>query len=258
MTTSELEHRLTAVLHQHAEEAMSRTDTEGRLQNLLVDGKRGARRRRRAWAAAAVVAAAAVLALVVSGRVPGLDRAESPVPAKQATATDVALSFLDAYGAFDRDRAATYLAPDGRLSLFGENWRQGNQWLEAAGFRQLLTSCEKQATLPTGTEVRCPFDYHLLRSEDIGRGPFSDNVFTFTIRDGKIVAANQDLAYGTNGFSSQMWEPFAAWVAQTYPEDVAVMYADGSAQSVESHSPQSLALWAKHTRDYVTFVNEGS
>lgn len=78
MTTSEVERRLTAVLHQHAEEAMNQTDTISELSKLheRVDhSNRGRSRHRAATAAALSAAAVAVAALWF-----GLAQDDSPAP----------------------------------------------------------------------------------------------------------------------------------------------------------------------------------
>lgn len=70
MTDSDVERRLTAVLHQHAEEAMTQTDTVTELNKFhdrLEQGNRGPRRGRAAIAAAALGAAAVVAGAVWFG-----------------------------------------------------------------------------------------------------------------------------------------------------------------------------------------------
>jgi hypothetical protein len=100
----------------------------------------------------------------------------------------------------------------------------------------------------------CPFDYHALRSDEIGRGPFSGSSFYVTVLNGEIVSASMQLEYASNGFSEQMWEPFAKWVSETYPEDAAVMYADWPSQSLQRMTGESIRLWERHTRGYVEEV----
>lgn len=252
MTTSDLERRLAEVLQQHAEETMNSTRTEEQLSTLLEDAERQERRRRLGWAGGALAAAAAAAVLVVWSTGGSSDPPETAVPAQEAPAEDVATSFVDAYASFERDTAASYLDPDAWIALGdGEDWRRVNRWFEAVSFEVLAGSCEAQPSSPSGTPVRCPFDFHALGSDELGRGPYSGNVFTFTVQDGRIVAADQSLDFLGNGFSKEMWEPFSAWVAETYPKDAAVMYADWPEQSLESHTDRSIRLWAEHVRDYV-------
>jgi len=46
-----------------------------------------------------------------------------------------------------------------------------------------------------------------------------------------------------------MWEPFAAWIQQTHPDDADVMYADASLTEPRP-GPTSWALWELRVRQY--------
>lgn len=257
MTTSDLERRLSAVLHQHAEDAMNHTRTEEQLEALLVDAERAGRRRWLGWGATALVAAAAAIALVVWTPGLGSDQSETVVPAPEPTAEQVAEGFLEEYGGFDRVRAAAYLADSADTGDNGD-WRLENRFFQAIGFRLLLDPCEEQPSSPDAALVLCAFDYHALGSDELGRGPFSDNSFDFTVQDGKIVAFNLSLTYHANGFSSQMWEPFAAWVSETHPEDGPVMYDDWPDASSQALNETSFGLWEQRTREYVAVEKDSS
>jgi hypothetical protein len=162
-------------------------------------------------------------------------------------AVEVATSFVDAYGAFDVDEAITYLASDAVISRFLDPLRLNNSWFEASGYKQMLDSCEQQGSSASGTPVRCTFDWHGLRSDEIGLGPYS-GWFDLTVRDGAIVQASLDL--DTGDFSPQMWEPFAKWVSATHPKDAAVMYANHNLDDYRV-TEKSIRLWEKRTREYV-------
>jgi hypothetical protein len=114
----------------------------------------------------------------------------------------------------------------------------------------LNESCEQQTTTPDGGgRVECAFDYHMLGSQELGRGPFAGDHITFTVKDDKILAATEVNTFATNGFSDQMWEPFASWVAVYHPEDVAIMYTDASHTSPRD-TDRSSELWKQYVRDY--------
>jgi hypothetical protein len=248
VNTPELERRLTVVLQRHAEDAMRQTNTQEEFETLEVGMERGSRHRRRIFAGVALVAAAAAaIAVIVSVQSIGSDRPGTTPPAQAPSAVDTATAFVQAYGSYDRDRTATYLADDGVLDSLRTEYR----WFEAVGFTLLLDSCEEQATLIDGTAVSCTFDYHALHSEEMGKGPYSGNVFRLTIQDGKVVRVDQELEFEGNGFSKQMWEPFAAWVARVHPKDAAVMYTDWPGQTTEALNPRSIALWKQHSSEYV-------
>lgn len=174
---------------------------------------------------------------------------------EKAEAESIATAFVEAYGAFDADTAASYLAADADLSSFewdGGDWRLSNALAEAQGFKLLLDSCEAGRVSVSGTIVSCSFDFHSLRSDEIGLGPFSGNTFDVRVLDGEIARASMRLNYLAE-FSPQVWEPFALWVAENYPEDVEIMYTNSS-QSLEALTEESVALWEQRTREYVDVV----
>ena len=189
--------------------------------------------------------------------------AVSPVDTK---AQKVATGFVEAYGAFDADRAISYLADDadilwlmrsqGVLDAEGtlDEFRLLISLEQATGSKLTLDSCEETESSASATEVRCTFDVHRLGSDEIGLGPYSGNFFALTVRDGEIVEASQYRDY-TEIFP-QMWEPFHTWVATNYPDDAEVMYRAGS------HNPlltrESIRLWERHTPEYVEEVKQGT
>lgn len=196
--------------------------------------------------AAAVVVVVGVLVLVrpMDGPV-----AASPI--------EVATAFVEAYGSFDADRAATYLADDAdvsRLEAGVEGWQLGVRWMEAAGVELLLDSCEEEVGSAPGT-VHCVFAFHAIRSDEIGLGPFGDSTFDFRILDGEIVSAS--MIWNIEKFGPQVWEPFAVWVAVAYPEDVTIMYT-GSSQSMQRFTDEAIALWEQRSREYVEVARGGA
>lgn len=226
---------------------MNRTDTPSKLDTLLIDARQDLlRRRRRNWATGALVAAAATIATIAATIT--LGPPVPPEPAQQPTpAEQVASEALDAWASFDRPRIASYLAAGGR---FG-GWRRGNRFDEAIGYRDLNRSCVEESSTPAGAQVVCTYDIHALGSDELGLGPYPDNTSTFTIQNGEILTAMVARPTATNGFADQMWDPFAAWVKNTYPQDAADMYAHWPYTDSPAYTDHSLRLWAKHTRDYL-------
>jgi len=210
-----------------------------------------------ALAVAAAIGLAAV-ALIISTRV-GMN-AKTPanppptVAPADVKAQEVAMGFLQAYGAFDADRAITYLADNADLSALGlkgtRQFRLLLSFLEAGGYKQMLTSCEETGSSPSGTDIRCKFDFHDIRSDEIGRGPYGGSYFDLTVLDGKIVRASEYLELAE--FSPQMWEPFAAWVSTNYPKDAAVMY--NATLTDYRLTKASIRLWERRSREYVKVV----
>jgi hypothetical protein len=202
-----------------------------------------------------LVIAAAIGMVACSGPedTPRADKVATSAPAQapETAAKEVATSFLEAYGAFDADRAITYLADDANLSPLGvggnQEFRLLLSFFEAQGYEQMLAPCEETGTSSAGTYVRCPFDFHAIRSDEIGRGPYSGSYFDLTVRDGEIVRASN--YFETAKFSPEMWEPFAEWVSTTYPDDAAVMY--NPTLTNFQLSEESIRLWERHSREYV-------
>jgi hypothetical protein len=181
------------------------------------------------------------------GAAPGAIPADSN--GVNARAEEVATGFIEAYGAFDVERAMTYLADDATISVLGEqdDPRLLISWLEATGYEQIVDPCE-QVGNSASSSVHCTFAFHGLRSGEIGRGPFGGSSFDLVVRDGKIVEASQ--TWEIEKFSPQVWEPFANWVSTAHPKDAAVMYTDGSHTNVRL-TEESIPLWEQYTRAYV-------
>ena len=199
-----------------------------------------------ALAAAAVALALIAAVLIIQSR--------DEAPANQAES--VATGFLEAYGAFDVEKARTYLADDATIASMTEqdDLRLLLSYLEATGYRQILNDCEGASNSDSGS-IRCSFDFHGLRSGEIGRGPFGGSSFDLFVHDGKIVRAKQD--WGIEKFSPQMWEPFAGWVSTAHPKDAAVMYTDESHSNVRL-TEESVRLWDARTREYVEEVGRNT
>jgi hypothetical protein len=208
----------------------------------------------------AVAAAIGLVACSGPGDTPRVENATTTAPAEapETTAENVATGFLEAYGAFDVDQAITYLADDADISglMLGPERVEGTQeelrlnlsMLEAGGYKQMLDSCEGTGSSASATAVRCTFDFHFLRSDELRQGPFRGSSFDLAVRDGEIVRASA--SWEIAAFSPQLWEPFASWVSTAHPEDAAVMYTDGT-HSQARLTERSTRLWEQRSREYV-------
>ena len=244
---------------------MNRTDTRAQLKTFQ-NGLGPDRRRRLLWGAGALAVAAAVAVAVILANTLGndsptsaTDLAEQP---RVVEPVEVATGFMEALAAYDRDRVASYLAEGITFVLWTSPPDAGSineeiQWSEAAGVEILPGSCEAGPSAAEGTPVVCPFDFHALGSAELDRGPYDANEFSFTVLDGKIIQTDNLVAFATNGFSDEMWEPFAAWVSTTYPKDSAQMYKDTQhmLQATDEHAAE---LWAEHVPGYVKAVQAGT
>ncbi len=230
-----------------------------------LDHQRHQARRRKiaAFAVAAVISLTAIVLLLMNlpgqdPRVPASPQPSVPVIDPVDTAAEeVARGYLDAFGAFDVEAATTYLADDADVTGMTEGIGVDGlplmtALLKAQGYKQTITSCEA-THLNADSTVICSFDLHSIRSDEIGRGPFSGSYFRVRVRDGEITDAS--MQWWTEEYSPQMWEPFADWVSTTYPEDVRVMYNDTLSSPQLTH--RSIRLWGQHTREYVRAVQAG-
>jgi hypothetical protein len=124
----------------------------------------------------------------------------------------------------------------------------------ARHIEQKPPTCEQQGNSVEGTTVRCAFDFHAFRSDEIGRGPFRDNYWELVVRDGKITSAVSTWTFLTNGFSAQMWQPFQTWVTSTHPADLQTMYPVGDPPITK----QAIRLWEQRLREWAAAVKASS
>lgn len=249
MNTPELERRVAVALKQHAEAAMSHTETDqAKLEGMLANAERVGRKRRLAWVAGGAVAgaAAALVGVWAMGLTSGSPDAVGPASPGPTLAVAVAAEYVDAYASYDRPLLKSLVAGDALT-----NWSsldQSNRADEAMEFRVLLDHCTALDHSSAGTQVTCSFDVHALGSEQLGLGPYSNNQFFLTVRDGKIVKWQINFTFETNGFAVQMWEPFVAWLTQHYPKDVPRMI-DGN--NNPRPDATSVELFHQHIAAYV-------
>jgi hypothetical protein len=175
MTTSQIERLLTATLHAHAEDAMNHTDTQTQLETLHRESARHPRADR---VVSALVAAAAVIAAVVWWQGTRDASVVEPAPPVDAPtqAEQVATDFVEAWGDFDRARLASYIADGATLQLGPlpgdpDGWRLENRFDQAVGFAMEQQECTETFGSKDEIQVNCAFKLHMLRSDQLGRGP---------------------------------------------------------------------------------------
>ena len=217
---------------------------------------------RRRWPIIAV--AAAVMAVVVGGlalvaRDETSDTHSPAAPSATASATtttatsaevaaqETARAVIDAENAYDADRMLTYFdaEPENLDEL-----RLQMAWNQAVGSKKLNVHCAPQgeSAVVAGNVIFCTYDYHSLRSDEIGFGPYAGYSEFTILRDGKIGPAEQGITESASArFSSEMEETFHWWMSANHPADVAVMYT-GSEPRI---SEESIPLWEQRTREYV-------
>jgi hypothetical protein len=226
-----------------------------------------------------ITTAAAVTLLAVAGTVlagcgddSASDGSASPTTVARSSTTvtpaelspeQVASEFLDAYGAYDADRALAYLSEEGLASGAGhttiswgspDGFRMEVAMAQGRHIKQMRPRCERQGKSSDGVAVRCAFAFHAFRSDEIGRGPFTDNNWDLVVRDGKIASAVSNWSFITNGFSAQMWEPFQRWVASAHPDEIQALYPVGDPVPTEA----SIQLWDARLAEWAATVKTGS
>jgi len=255
MTTSELERRLTGLLRERADDAMEQTSTREKLSSLLDTRRRDARQRGRRWAAGGLVVAAATAAVAVWISSGDGDRVE-PTPAGVDT-VQLANAFLEAVYARDADLATSFLSPDVQIThaeavgtVPESAWRDELAWQQAIGATMVDHTCRAGETSASTSEVTCTYSLHALGSDQLRHRPYAGNTLDVTIRDGLIVAFQDEWHYMDNGFSAEMWEPFANWIVREHPSDVRVMYTS-SAQNLPRLGPTSSRRWEQRIAEWV-------
>src|SRR5262245_61390597 len=200
--------------------------------------RRRDRKRRNQRIAAGVVGIAVFVAavwIVTSGA--SSERTQEPADRttvnRTAAAEDVVRGFVAAFGAFDAQTAMTYVAEGADLTWLIDRQVPPNAdglaaelaLLRAQRFQLNITRCD---AVPFGsaTSVVCGFGFDAIASDQLGRGPFTDGTFVFTVRNGEIVKGSWKAPLGR--FRSQMRVPFAVWVAAIHPGDFTAMYETGS------------------------------
>jgi hypothetical protein len=229
---------------------------KGKLDRGSLDRNR-AQKVRRGWGRAFAVAAA--IGLVAVACTPGTrDGQRATAPANQPPtvypadpkAEEVAMKFVEAFGAFDGERAITYLADNAYLQMDAttpEEVPVFTSFLEAQGYEQIpVEECSVTDSSALGTAVRCRFDWHAIRSDEIGLGPYP-GYWDLTVRDGEIGSVS--LHWEIERFSPEMWDPFRDWVSKNHPKDFAVMYVGGGTNF--SLTEESIRLWERRSREYV-------
>jgi hypothetical protein len=271
MTTPDIERTLTAVLQRRADDAMSRTDTGSELQELEKRLAQAAEARTRRWvvgAAAALTAAAMALGAVWSS---GLGTAPDSGPVRpdrptQTAPERVAQRFAEAFAAGDNRLVATSLA---ERTAGPPGWRHYAARAEAWSMDYDLQTCQATSTTEYGTNVECPFDFHSLRSEELGLGPFGTSSISVVVDEGKVRTFRISFS-DVGGGEERLYQDIGAWVRENRPGDWAFLSGRWSLLVPPAGSDQTrpagtlprsekerwIRLWQQRTRQYVDAMSE--
>ena len=220
--------------------------------DIELDPVAGPRRRSRVDLVAGGLIAAGLVAVLALVGTNTHDSQHAFSPPPEPSAVDVAMGFLAAYRAYDADRALSYLADEAIVenTRTPEEFRLDLATSEAMRYRHTITGCEEVGESPSGVAVRCSFDMHVFGSDEVGLGPYTDNYWDLTVRDGRFTSAVSSWASRTNGFSVERWEPFANWVRANYPDEVLVLYTDDS-QTNTVKSEEAVLLLERRVDEFV-------
>ena len=164
----------------------------------------------------------------------------------------------------DADAAISYLTSDATVqgdliayagSTDAENLRLTLAHYRAAHYKQTVTDCVHEGTSAAGVSVSCAFDLRAIRSDEIGLGPYTDNYWRLTVREGKIVSVQQTIALHTTRFAHEVWAPFATWVYINHPDDLLTMFID-SEMMTQRFTEDSNRLWEQRSAEYVAAVKQ--
>lgn len=245
---------------------MSRTDTESELRETLDLGSEASHRRHRQWAVGGLVAAA----LVVSGAVlwPGSQEPHSATsPTTPTTSTtpmnadeQLAHDFVSAYAAFDRRLAASLVGDDATLGLRSEwgkhGWLRQNKLAEALAADTYIDGCFQTETLtPDGTQVGCLYTVDILGLDELGRGPFTGNLYTVTVRGGKVVDFVESV--GPNDYDEVAWNPFWSWIQDTHASEIPALQGLDEPDLAPKEVSRVLRLWKRVGQEYVAALRAG-
>lgn len=274
---TELERRVTDLLHHDAENAMRATDTERQYQDLIDSSGSPWRWGQPPWVVGAAAAAVLVIALLLAALLGGSsDRAPVP-PTTERTPVQVADDFMDAISAYDTTRASRDLAEADGVSLHlwpGEpSLGDGLAWAKAIGYQILPRQCAAQGGVATPqppgiTRVICPIDYVPIAAERLNdpalEPPLGDAPYTGAIEvdvaNGRIVSANDNAAmgwyvWGFRDVRGGTTEKFKSWLLANHRADLPVMVQERDAVEAGFWAPiwtkESYRLWARYVNEYV-------
>jgi hypothetical protein len=258
-TRQQVERELSAVLHQHAEDAMKRTDTlveHQKFEWIVADQQRTDHRRR--WVGGGVAAAVAAVAIGVAVSSSDMEEDPSPPiaqtpnqtePADLAAAEGFAAAFVD----HDADAVGPYLASGTQEPWLG--WEAAWKRDAAYGVKYQMEPCARAYNITDSTVVfTCPYAMHLLGSDEVGKGPFPDNVLSVTVADGKVRWADDTKPWETNGIGKHL-DAVHTWVADHHPQNYKHLLGKEEQDVTPAEWPRWTRLWKQYTQEYVTATN---
>jgi hypothetical protein len=136
-----------------------------------------------------------------------------------------------------------------------DGWRADLRLNNAWSREYFLKPCDVTSTGPAGTTVICPFDVHVLHSEQLGLGPFTDNFFTVRVKDGRVMSAEEFSPSGADS-QDQIFSAIGAWVRENHPGEWGFMSRPAT------HTPAEMQrwklLWERYSQQYADAMTQKS
>jgi hypothetical protein len=166
--------------------------------------------------------------------------------------------FVGALSSFHLHQARELLAPAATFTgaVDTESWARVMRFFHETGGQIVPGQCHQlgRGRVPEEITVSCPYRYQLLRSGDLGLGPYGGSHFQITFGPRRITHVTMEHETDTNGFSTQMWTPFAIWVHTFHHADGAKMYPDWPQAHHWPATNQAIRLWSQRTRQFVQYA----
>ena len=215
------------------------------------DQESPSRKRITLWVGVAASAVLITVGVVASTR--GGDDAVRLVESDEARqAIDLAQRFVQARDRWDGEAVRALVADD--AEIVGENQvTTADEYLVNADFER-VTGWHFLEPECTATEVgppivvTCSYVMENAWSRALGVGPFTGSSFQFVIDDGQIQQVTHYFDFDL--FAPQVFEVWVAWLTDTHPDDVDVMYDFTGAVPVVHSTPEALALQEQYTNEF--------
>jgi hypothetical protein len=202
-----------------------------------------------------------VILVVVAAVWASSQRSHDAGPADTTSPSDVtaigtASAFVHALSSFDVRRAGRLLAPGATFtgSVNTKGWVPTIRFFRDTGGQITPDPCYVLSSTPANTIVDCPYSYQLMRSGELGLGPYTGSTFEITTEHGRVTEVNVDHETDSNDFGSQMWLPFAAWIDTFHHRDGATMYPGWPQQHHWPVTKEAIRLWSERTRQFVRYA----
>ena len=203
------------------------------------------------WRKALPALVAAAVVILIGAAVLLLVRDTEPDVAD--TPQGMAVLFIEG----DADAAVEMLATDAAfedtIGTSVEEYAAFREWQVATGSFATVTGCS-ETPIGSTVEVSCTYTHGNAWTDALGVGPFTGSQYDFVISGGQIQELHQ--TFDASEFSVQAWEVFMRWLGINHVFDRSSMMEVVEFGDVPILTPESIALWAQYTNEFVASVEE--